>query len=470
MELSKISALKLTVISVFVALLCLVAVGLLGHLLKAYWQFDSNKRSETERVERLREEIAVLESNMMQKRADIAQIDRQWLEYMQLTNEISQVMAKRKAMELAYSEQTDELARVRDVLSSIKNELALTNAAISVAKQNLNVLRQEIEVANGQKSALSGAEQELANKRVELSGVVGALKNKQEELDVLNGSLSRVRGLLAAAQSNLVSAVERANSEGKIASLRKETILSLEASIAALEARKVSLSKSVDEVEKTIRLQAPKEKILVERLADLAGQYIAETNRLADVRLRLKEEVVQAQAEADADTLRKQQDADRRLARAKETLAAAEKRAFDLVAEAKATVAEIERTAVLDRQASQAAIKEKTEAETALLAASQEKATVDAAKGEAEKAKASLDRRVAALTERKMQLEGEISVLEQKKATAATQVEEFGTRLLKLASEIKALRETEEALARAIASKQAQIKSLTEAPAAEEQK
>lgn len=240
MELSKGSALRLTVISVLSAMLCFVTVALLGFLLKSFWEYEANKERERLTLECLRAEIGSIESELDFKKGDVAKIDAKWKEFVNLTNEIDRVSINTQGVLNNYSKQAEKLQKLNEKILDVENNLELTNAVLSSVQREIVRVRSEVEEARRNKEKLVGVEEELHIKRQELAGVESSLVGKKAELEKLISEISTTRTSLEVAQSNLVSAIEQSKGLEIQIKDRKGVVNSLEVGVEVLEKRKKS--------------------------------------------------------------------------------------------------------------------------------------------------------------------------------------------------------------------------------------
>ena len=448
MELSKMSAVKVVMAGCATAAVCLVAVVLLGWSLRSFWEFDANRKLQNTQLEKLRAEIVKAEGVVASKRQDVALIAEKWLEYSELTNAIDR--AKQCVAEL--NKQFEVLSRNKTTLdgemAALQNAVSLTNSLLLSKCDELESIKSELVEGERQKKLLAGLAGEIASKKQESENIDRAIEAKEGRQAKLESSYFALQTLAAAAHTNLSAMTEQASSLQSIMGLRKETIASMESEIKMLEERKKSLTKDNDDIEKSILMKSPKEKTLMNRLAELAGQYLDATNQLAMARAQLKQEIAEAQAEVDADTLQKNKKAEEQLANAKAVVAAAEAKASGIVSDAKTASAEIEKTTKADKEAAEKARLEKSSAE--LAAAQARKARID----DEERSKAAVER----LAELTMQIKAaEKTALADKEKALSAKVE-----LEKLQAEVAALKETEECLAESIAARQKTLKKLAE--------
>jgi hypothetical protein len=462
MELSKGSALRLTVISVLSAMLCFVTVALLGFLFKSFWEYEANKERERLTLESLRKEIVSTEIELNSKKGDVAKLDEKWKEFINLTNEIDRVSINTQGVLNNFSKQSEKLQILNAKILDVENNLELTNAVLSSVQSEIVRVRSEVEEARRNKEKLVGVEGGLHIKRQELAGVESSLAGKKAELEKLILEISTTRTSIEVAQSNLVSAIEQSKGLEIQIKDRKGVVNSLEVEMEDLERKKKELDESVDDIEKTLKIQAPKEKILMDRLADLAGQYVAETNRLDALKKRTKEEIREMRANNEVESKEIKKTAEEKHKRANEVLVEAEKKAVDILLEAKNRAAEVERVAKEDKKASEAAIKEKLDAEAAALVAKQEKIAIQKAKAIAEEEKSLCEKKNSELLEIKLQREEEIRELEQKLVLLKKQAGDAKVDLNKINEEVRAMREIAERLTLEISLKQVQLKRFSE--------
>ncbi len=470
MELAKKSVLRLTLLASASAVVCLSAIGLLGYSLKSYWEFDANRDAEAERLEKMREEVREQETALAEKRHDVSQVENLWREFSQLTNDLERTRSESRA---AVSEQKvvmEAISKLKDDRAAIESALSASNAVKVSVQNDLSRLRGEIDEARKMKEKLAGVDKELAEKDTELGGVTAELKRKHDSLSVLETKIAAVQNSMVTANSNLVSATERAESEERALRLRKETLAKLEAEIMSLEVKKSETAKEVDSVALKLKQQDAQMESLRDRLSDLAVQYIAETNKLSGVRRAAQKAADDSRAEVEAECRRKTQAADAQLKKAQETVAAAEKKAAELIAAAKSSVAAIEKTAQTDKEESEKACAEKVEAGLATSRAKRELAEAEAAKSLAESDKAKIEAECKALQASKGKSETELAQQNALLATAQEKVRAKQAEVDRLSASIKELRETEEELARAIASRREVLKSLTSTKMIEETK
>ena len=448
MELSKTNALKVILMAAVTATVCLVAVVLFGWSLRAFWEFDANRKLQNAQLEKLRAEIVKAEDVVASKHRDVALIAEKWREYSELTNAINK--AKQSIAEL--NKHLEGISKNKTALggeiAALQNAVSLTNSLLLSKCDELKSVKSELVEGERQKKLLAGLAGEIASKKQELENIDRAIEAKEGKQAKLESSYFALQTLAATAHTNLSAMTEQASGLQSIMGLRKETIASMESEIKMLEERKKTLTKDNDDIEKSILMKSPKEKTLMNRLAELAGQYLDATNQLAMARTQLKQEIAEAQAEVDADTQLKNKQAEEQLARAKAVVADAEVKASGIVSDAKTAAAEIEKTTKTDKESAEKARLEKSSAE--LAAAQARKARID----DEERSKAAVER----LAELTVQIKAaEKTALADKEKAASAKVE-----LEKIQAEVAALKETEERLAESIAARQKALKKLAE--------
>lgn len=448
MELSKGYCVKLTLVAMVVAIICLVAIVLLGWSLRSFWEFDANRRLQNERLEELRLEIAQLENRVTDKRKDITSVKEKWNEYSNLTNEIASAVKMAEEQNNLVNKLKALKASVDAELASVSNALAMTNSILLSASENLALINKQIADGEKKKGLLVGLDTEIASKQQMSENLTNTIKGKRGELKDVGEELAIGRASLLQANTNLARLVEQVTGAENTLRFHEKNITDMKGQIDVLEGRMKALIKERDDIDRTIRIQSPKEKLLMDRLADLAGQYITATNKLAETRAQLRQEIEEAQATIDSDIQQKNKDADDRLDKAKKTLSAAEIKASNIITEAKSSAAEIERSMKADKDAAEKARLEKASFE---LAASRAKQKMAEDEGRSKEASDKLLETTKVIKE----LEKTITRYKEKVNAAKGELE-------KLTEEVEGLREVEKRLVESIATRQKALKKLAD--------
>lgn len=446
MELSKSSIVKVVLTASLTATVCMAAIVLMGWSLKSFWEFDANRKFQNAQLERLKDEVVEIEKAVESKRQDAVSVAEKWREYSELTNAIAKVSEN----VADHNRQLEELKKTKagfdGEIAILQNAVSLTNSVLRSKGSELESIKAAIVDGERQKAELSGLEGAIAAKKQESENLNRVIEDQKRNREELERSNEKLQSLISSANTNLSAMVEQASGLKEIIQLRKEMIDSMDGEIKKLEERRMTLTKESDNLEKVIRIQSPKEKTLMNRLADLAGQYFEATNQLAITRAQLKQEIAQAQAGCDSEVQQKNKEAEDRIAKAKATLADAEVKAASIVSEAKAMAAEIEKTAKADKGEAEKARLEKSSAE--LAAAKAKNARID----DEEKSKAAIEK-LAEIT-------AQIKALEKIESADKEKCKNMKEELEKLREEVAALKETEERLTETIASRQKALQKL----------
>ncbi len=457
MEISKISAVRLTVVSIVAAVLCMASIGAIGLCFMGYWNYTETVDLHNESLASLKNEIDAAKQRALESKAESAEMETmlkrhsgELVKYIALTNEIHRL----------HGEKNVALGN----LIAITNHASQINEALRESETRIEKLKADVADLEGKRDSLEHVEGLLKKKEQEIGRVSAELGAKGDELRNLSAEIDRVRDSQLVATSNLTATLNKAEGVRRVIS-EKETlkakleddISKLNAEVAGKEQKKKELENEIDALDRRIKIRTPQAKELMDRLAGLAGECIASSNKLSEVRLQLVRESAEAHRKLDGELAEKraraskeieererqikerEQQIEEREQTAREAVAAAEGRAAKIIADAKTAAEAISKGAESDKAAAERVRKERVEAELSAARAIKER---DAAMKEM----AESESRVASLTSELSKLQGEVKAAKSELEKARVELTELRATEGHLSNAIQAKRKVLAAL------------------------
>ncbi len=458
MELSKISAGKLTLLSALTALLCFTSICALGLCFCGYWKYVNTSDAQAERLNAIKSEIVAAErvleavkQGMVDKRAMMERMDEEYSKYIVLTNDIARLTTEKNAIQSNLSEVTNMVLRAEAAFETAQSAKKIADDQLKARESDLAKVNDAILAQEKKKVDISALEESLVKKRKELESIASELGFSEQKKKQLDADIAKASDKLTNAKEELAALQNKKEGLDAVIKEKESAKTRIEDDVARLEATRTKLEGENSELDREILIKSPKEKLLMDRLAKLAGDYIVCTNKLAEGRAQLRKEVAEAEEQLDADIIRRKAKANDEIEamrqQAREDFIKAEERAAKILSDAKSAAKAIDDMAAKDKKSAEEAKAEKAKADLA-----------------AEKAKKDEETARSSMKEINTKVEASKTELARLQAEIKGAKEE----LEKTRGEVAGLRETERQLSESIKVKQSILSPVDKTSQSEE--